>query len=441
MGGVKVSASETDSGKTQLAAPTGLAWTDNFDVQFNAVEGSTGLYTLEVTKDGESYETISWSGLTGKEVVEISFSPYITESGTYQFRIKARAASDDEVYTGSDWSEWSAEKVYVRPDTALGTTTGYWDTETTGKFYYTSVENAGGYWLRLYKEQEDGSYVLIYGTRWVSETRRDTADETLSYDYFSYRISTYGEGRYYETVQALSGDVTTCANGEEGEPSAVLDTTSGSTGAETADTEQIEEFVTRLYQVCLNRDPDDAGLADWVNRLATGQETGASAAYGFIFSTEFQNYNFCNTDYVKQLYRAFMGREYDDAGLADWVSRLETGTTREEVFNGFSQSTEFQNICNTYGITLGDPIEIPQYGTVPHGSCSVCGETDGVTAFVTRLYSICLDREPDEAGLADWTGQLWDHTKSGRDVSYGFIFSQEFTNKNLSDESFVEYLY
>lgn len=31
----------------------------------------------------------------------------------------------------------------------------------------------------------------------------------------------------------------------------------------------IEQFVTRLYQVCLNREPDDAGLNDWVNRLSS----------------------------------------------------------------------------------------------------------------------------------------------------------------------------
>ncbi len=203
----------------------------------------------------------------------------------------------------------------------------------------------------------------------------------------------------------------------------------------------IEEFVTRLYRVCLNREPDDTGLADWVNRLTTGQETGASAAYGFIFSAEFQSYNYCNTDYVKQLYRAFMGREYDEEGLNNWVTALETGTTREEVFNGFSQSTEFQNICSVYGITLGNGITIPEYGTVPHGSCSVCGESDGVTAFVTRLYYICLEREPDTSGLADWTGQLWAHTNSGGGVAYGFIFSQEFTNRNLDDSTFVEFLY
>ncbi|MCD8069474.1 MAG: DUF4214 domain-containing protein [Lachnospiraceae bacterium] len=203
----------------------------------------------------------------------------------------------------------------------------------------------------------------------------------------------------------------------------------------------VSDFVTRLYNVCLNRDPDEEGKADWVSRLESGEETGSSAAYGFIFSAEFQNYNYCNTDYVKQLYRAFMGREYDEEGLNSWVAALESGSTREEVFNGFSQSDEFRNLCGTYGITLGDPIAVPEYGTVPHGSCSVCGETDGVTAFVTRLYNICLDREPDEAGLEDWTSQLWAYTKSGRDVAYGFIFSEEFINKDLDDETYVEYLY
>ena len=203
----------------------------------------------------------------------------------------------------------------------------------------------------------------------------------------------------------------------------------------------IEQFVTRLYQVCLNREPDDAGLNDWVNRLSSGQASGVEVSYGFVFSQEFQNYNYCNTDYVKQLYRAFMGREYDQGGLDDWVGRLETGTTREEVFNGFSQSEEFNNLCTQYGITRGDGIAVPQYGTVPRGACTVCGATDGVTAFVTRLYNICLDRNPDTDGLNDWTNGLWDHTKSGGSVAQGFIFSQEFKNKNLNDNDYVEYLY
>ena len=49
------------------------------------------------------------------------------------------------------------------------------------------------------------------------------------------------------------------------------------------------DFVTRLYQQCLGREPDPTGHSFWVNALQTGQNTGADVAYGFVFSDEFQN--------------------------------------------------------------------------------------------------------------------------------------------------------
>ncbi len=200
-------------------------------------------------------------------------------------------------------------------------------------------------------------------------------------------------------------------------------------------------FVTRLYQVCLGRTPDAPGKADWVRQLQDGTSTGSKAAYGFIFSTEFKNKNYCNEDYVKQLYLAFMGRAYDQPGLNDWVNRLQTGTTREAVFNGFAGSNEFGAICQSYGIARGDGIPVPQYGTVPTGPCSVDGREDGVTGFVRRLYQVCLDRAPDAGGLNNWTAQLWNHSASGRKVAYGFIFSSEFKGKNYSNTAYVKQLY
>ena len=133
-------------------------------------------------------------------------------------------------------------------------------------------------------------------------------------------------------------------------------------------------FVTRLYNVCLDREPDEGGLNDWSNRLKTGAKTGVQVARGFVFSKEFKNRNFCDRCYVKQLYRAFMGREYDTAGLNDWVSKLKAGKTRQSVFNGFSQSREFRAICEEYGITAGGKIDLPAYvNYAPAGACSICG--------------------------------------------------------------------
>lgn len=202
-----------------------------------------------------------------------------------------------------------------------------------------------------------------------------------------------------------------------------------------------KEFVTRLYQVCLGRNPDASGLQAWTNQLASGVNTGIQAAYGFVFSGEFLNKNLCNEDYVKLLYKAFLGREADASGLKAWVGTLESGKTREHVFNGFAMSTEFGNLCKEYEILRGESIPEPTYGVLPSGNCSVCGKEDGITGFVTRLYRVCLNREPDMGGLNAWCNVLRSHESSGSEVAYGFIFSSEFINKNLSNEDYVEHLY
>lgn len=207
------------------------------------------------------------------------------------------------------------------------------------------------------------------------------------------------------------------------------------------DETKIRQFVTRLYQVCLDREPDEGGLDSWTSELINGTRTGSSTAYGFIFSDEFKKKNYCNEHYLRQLYKAFMDREADDAGLSYWLEAMSTGMNREAVFNGFCQSLEFSSICEEYGIVLGSPIASPQYGTIPKGPCSICKKEDGVTGFVKRLYQVCLDREADEAGLDYWTNALWNHEASGSLCAVGFIFSPEFVEKNYRDETYVEYLY
>ena len=90
---------------------------------------------------------------------------------------------------------------------------------------------------------------------------------------------------------------------------------------------------------------------------------------------------------------------------------------------------------------MGSGIDALDYGTIPTGRCSSCNEEDGVTIFVRRMYSVCLDRTPDEEGLNYWCSLLWNQSRSGSEVARGFVFSKEFQGKNLSDEEYVEYLY
>lgn len=114
--------------------------------------------------------------------------------------------------------------------------------------------------------------------------------------------------------------------------------------------DNVTKFVVRCYRLCLGRDADESGLNGWCNAILTGQNTAKEAAAGFVFSDEFKKKNLSDTEYVKTLYRVFMDREADGAGLEAWVKVLKNGQTREHVFNGFADSNEFREICTRYGI-------------------------------------------------------------------------------------------
>lgn len=220
------------------------------------------------------------------------------------------------------------------------------------------------------------------------------------------------------------------------------------TTTKAADNAGIRSFVTRMYEVCLNREPDTDGLNDWSNRLATGQAQGADIAFGFIFSEELKNLNLCNEHYVDSMYSAFFGREADAAGKADWVGQLNSGATRGHVMTGFVNSQEFANLCASYGINQGSGDWSADNISV-NGTCSICANggnsgsrevTPEMRAFAERLYTCCLDREADENGLNDWANALANGA-TGSEVAAGFVFSQEYKNKDASDTQYVLMLY
>ncbi len=118
---------------------------------------------------------------------------------------------------------------------------------------------------------------------------------------------------------------------------------------------QVHDFVVRLYEKALGRSPDYTGLVDWQKKLINHEMTGTEVAYGFVFSPEcMANTANNNEAYVTVLYRSIMGREPDAAGLADWVGKLNCGSERIEIFAGFVNSPEFAQLCQQYGITKGE---------------------------------------------------------------------------------------
>lgn len=66
---------------------------------------------------------------------------------------------------------------------------------------------------------------------------------------------------------------------------------------------------------------------------------------------------------------------------------------------------------------------------------------DGYNGFATRLYTVVLGRIPDPAGLEYWGTRLRTRQISFADCARGFLFSQEFLSKNVSDAEYVTVLY
>jgi|GEM_PF-734684 len=114
---------------------------------------------------------------------------------------------------------------------------------------------------------------------------------------------------------------------------------------------QVEAFVSRFYQVCLDRKADQAGLDLWVRDLLAGTKTGSDVAKGFIFSKEFTDKNYDNSTFLTILYKAYFDRSPDTAGFDAWLKKLNNGTSRQSVVDGFSTSKEFSELCNSFGIS------------------------------------------------------------------------------------------
>lgn len=110
-------------------------------------------------------------------------------------------------------------------------------------------------------------------------------------------------------------------------------------------------FVARLYTKALGREYEVTGLNDWCDRITKGQwSINDVSTTGFFNSPEFLAKNLSDDEYVKVLYRTFFDREYDQAGYDDWMNRLANGTSRDEVMLGFANSREFANLKASFGL-------------------------------------------------------------------------------------------
>lgn len=238
-----------------------------------------------------------------------------------------------------------------------------------------------------------------------NELHDEITDGDASYDHDESRSSYIGESRHESSTESVSSNQQHALH----------------------EVRESYEEAYRLYSAALGRTPDSQGITNWMASIQNGDDL-EHVASGFINSAEFQQKygNLSNEDFVKQLYNNVLDRDPDAEGLANWVSALNAGASRERVLVGFSESAEHQ-------LSTDDDLEHSFYQS------SHDGDSDG-KAF--RLYLAALDRTPDSAGLMNWITEL-ERTDDLEHVASGFINSAEFQQKygSLSNEDFVRQLY
>jgi len=112
----------------------------------------------------------------------------------------------------------------------------------------------------------------------------------------------------------------------------------------------VRAFVTRLYEQCLSRSPDSDGLENWTRHLTENGYSGAQVAEGFVFSAEYRGRGTDDGEFVTMLYNTILNRGVDSEGYAFWTGHLQSGRSRQWVFENVCRSVEFQGLCAAYGI-------------------------------------------------------------------------------------------
>lgn len=201
----------------------------------------------------------------------------------------------------------------------------------------------------------------------------------------------------------------------------------------TSEFDNLIPLVQSLYRGFLGRDADYDGMVGWITALSNKTMSGPEVAASFATSQEFMNLGLSNGDFVSTLYRICFNREADSAGYDYWVGKLNSYYSREYVIQGFVNSPEYVAIFNSYGVLTRAYEAKNTYSLSPN--------EEKIDSFVARLYWLSLGREADEEGFNGWTTQLINHSNTGYGVAYGFVFSPEMKNMNLSNEETVTRFY
>lgn len=362
-----------------------------FDIVYNGAKASLKLD--EITPDGVSISNSTLTLYRGKaHTLTAELSPVYTTMNA------------EITWSSSDTSVATVKNGVV---TAVGvgtaTITAYADGYTASCTVTVPEVPVSGVYFTYYSNR-----VRLGGTVNFSADyypKNTTEDTTFIWSSSNPKVATVKDGE----ITALSAGTTTI---------------SLTVGSKTV-TQELQVYEVPITDICL----------DYINFYMDAGQTKQFSAY--IYPT--------NTT--------------DDTSKVIWSSSdTSVATVKDGLVTAVSAGTAtisatIGSVSGTCNVTVHGSSTIPtptpdvNVTPAPGGDATVMptpapGDTAAnVEAFVERMYTVVLNRTADPVGMRDWTGWLLDHTVDGAAIAQGFILSDEFLAKNVSNEEYMNILY
>jgi len=193
-------------------------------------------------------------------------------------------------------------------------------------------------------------------------------------------------------------------------------------------TTQLDAYIKGYYNNCLGRTPSTNEISYWKEELFKGY--GSTLVNGFFFSKEFIDKKHNDSTFIDLAYKTILERSPDATGKKHFLNYLSTGLSRQFILQCLTESAEFQKICAKYNI--------------PHSILKVVESRDkipGATQFIYRLFKEGLGRTPSTSDLNHHADLIIQNKITGAGLAHAFFMGKEFTDKNISNDAYVERLY
>jgi hypothetical protein len=200
-------------------------------------------------------------------------------------------------------------------------------------------------------------------------------------------------------------------------------------------TATVQDLIEQDYLGLLQRASDAGGKAYWTSEAARlcplgidPKQTFLVLGNVFLNSSEYAGLGRSNSQFVTDVYVAFLNRMPDGAGLTYWTGQLGSGLPRNVVLNSFLFAPEFGAAMQAL------------FGT---------GASRSEVSTIVDFYGGLFRRLPDSSGFGYWQTQFRQAQCAGPaavaqrvdDITKQFLGSSEYVGRNRSNSEFVQDLY